>query len=425
MKKILLFLSIVVVSSSYGCLKDQCNETRTFARFDPVYIGKLELERSIDMMPSRELEQPGIIYVYGDYLFINEFQQGIHIIDNSNQESPQPIAFIDVPGNEHFAIVNNQLQANRYNALVTIDISNPLQAVEKARINDAFEEMYFQEGRGYLAYYRKSQQQQILDCADPNFNSVRWRNGVGGPIFTRFENDLASTRITNQVSVPGTNQVGTGGSTARFTIAANHLYTVSEYNMNIFDLEDPCRPLAAGEMHLGWDIETIYPFKEKLFIGSRSGMLIYDISNPSSPQYETTFTHANACDPVVADNTTAYVTLRDGTTCQNFVNQLDVIDVTHTTSPSLIKSYKMDNPHGLAIHGDFLYICEGMHGFKILDRTQSHRIEEIAHLTKIDARDVIVLDESHVMITGRDGIIQLDLTEPTRPRELSRIVTIQ
>lgn len=420
-----IFLFLILSAATFmGCLKDDCTETRTFIRLDPVYISQAELDDGISSSGPRELERPGIIYSYGKYLLINEYQKGIHLIDNSDPSNPTPISFIDIAANEHFAVFKNQIQANRYNALVTIDITDPQNPVEKNRIESAFEEFYFQEGRGYLAYYRESDQSQVLDCADPNFNSVRWSNGQGGPIFFATRQDLASFESSFADRGGSGSGGGTGGSTARFTIAANHLYAVNNWELQIFDLEDACKPSSVSRTSVGWGIETIYPFQDKLFIGSNSGMFIYDISTPAEPLYLTSFNHATACDPVVSDGETAYVTLRDGSLCQGFINQLDVVDVSNVTHPKLIDTYQMDNPHGLAINNDVLYVCEGIYGLKVLDRSNPKKMKELGHLKNVDARDIIVLGSELAMVVGRDGLKQYTLKNPAKPVEISTIPVI-
>ncbi len=419
MRTFILLMLITAAAVSTGCLKDECTETRTFIRLDPVYISKAELAAEISTSGPRDLERPGIIYSYGKYLLINEFQKGIHIIDNSDPKNPAPVSFIDIAANEHFAVHKNQIQANRYNALVTIDITDPQNPVEKSRIDNAFQEFYFQEGRGYLAYYRESDQKQIIDCADPNFNSARWDNGRGGPVFFANRQDVAT--FESGVITSDGSSGGTGGSTARFTIAANHLYAVSSWELQIFSLQDPSKPAAVARTNVGWGIETIYPFKDKLFIGSSAGMFIYDISTPDQPLYLTSFNHATACDPVVADDETAYVTLRDGSLCQGFANQLDVIDVSNVTQPRLINSYQMDNPHGLAISGNMLYICEGIYGLKVFDRSNPNKVKELNHLKNMDARDIIVLSDQLALVVGRDGLKQFTLDNPAKPVEISTI----
>src|SRR5690606_11985836 len=112
----------------------------------------------------------------------------------------------------------------------------------------------------------------------------------------------------------------------------------------------------------GWGIETIFPFDNKLFIGSTTGMHIYDIGNPASPEAMAVYNHVTACDPVIVNEKYAFVTLRSGNFCQPGTDLLEVIDIEDPYHPRLLKSYPMENPHGLGLSGDNLYVCEGNHG---------------------------------------------------------------
>jgi hypothetical protein len=123
-------------------------------------------------------------------------------------------------------------------------------------------------------------------------------------------------------------------------------------------------PVAMGREYIAWDIETIFPHKQNLFIGSSSGMYILDISDPASPSKISTYQHIRSCDPVVVDDQYAYVTLRSGTICQGFTNQLEVIDISDLTAPTLLQTYPMTNPHGLGVDGKTLFICDGSDGLK-------------------------------------------------------------
>jgi hypothetical protein len=51
----------------------------------PIYLEMSDVRaRTITIAPPQELENPGKIYLYGDYLLINEPTKGIHILDNTN-----------------------------------------------------------------------------------------------------------------------------------------------------------------------------------------------------------------------------------------------------------------------------------------------------------------------------------------------------
>ena len=59
------------------------------------------------------------------------------------------------------------------------------------------------------------------------------------------------------------------------------------------------------------------------------------------------FNHARSCDPVVVDDTLAYITLRTGTNCGGNLNVLDVVNIKNINKPVTVMSYAMTNPHGL------------------------------------------------------------------------------
>ena len=135
-----------------------------------------------------------------------------------------------------------------------------------------------------------------------------------------------------------------------------------------------------------------------------------------------TYQHVRSCDPVVVDDRYAYVTLRSGTECQGFTNQLEVIDVDNLESPQLVKVYPMTNPHGLGIDDNTLFICDGDDGLKAYDATDVNTIDQnmLAHYKDINAFDVIPFNDILMMI-GSDGIFQYDYSNPEDIRLLSKI----
>ena len=129
-----------------------------------------------------------------------------------------------------------------------------------------------------------------------------------------------------------------------------------------------------------------------------------------------------SCDPVVVDDKYAYVTLRSGTTCQGFTNQLEVINVQDLSSPQLLKTYPMTNPHGLGIDNTTLFICDGDDGLKAFDASDINTIDRnmLAHYKNINATDVIPYNNILIMI-GEDGIFQYNYSNPKDIQLLSTI----
>ena len=202
---------------------------------------------------------------------------------------------------------------------------------------------------------------------------------------------------------------GVGGSTARFTIAGNYLYTVDNTNLKIFNIDNTAQPVFLLDEFLDWGtIETIFSRGTNLFIGTQTGVFIYDISTPDSPQFLSLFEHLFACDPVVADDTYAYVTLRSGRAgCGRIDNQLDILDITDLNNPQLLAIYPMDGPRGLGVDGNLLFVCDD--GLKVFDATDVQNLQLLQHFDDISANDVIPLN-GNLLVIGSDGLYQYDYT---------------
>ena len=202
----------------------------------------------------------------------------------------------------------------------------------------------------------------------------------------------------------GSNGSGKGGSMARFAVTGNHLYTVDNTSLKTFDITDPQDPTPENnEVSIGRGMETIFPYKNKLFLGSQFGMHVYDISTPSEPGKISYFEHITACDPVVANDNYAYVTLSSERWCGRSVNELQIININDIHDPKLVKQRPMNKPKGLGLDGDTLFVCDN--GLKVFKVTNGVNIDRIKHFEDIEAYDVIP-NEGNLIVTGSDGIRQ-------------------
>ncbi|MDA8693361.1 hypothetical protein N9L92_04800, partial [Saprospiraceae bacterium] len=243
-----------------------------------------------------------------------------------------------------------------------------------------------------------------------------------GNVFLEDANIVAPTGgLTNTSGGVDSNRDGQGGSLARFTLYQDFLYVINQSELISYNIESPAKPEQTDITGVNWNIETLFPYEDYLFIGSQTGLFIYGLSNPEAPEYVSQFDHANACDPVFVKDDIAYVTLRDGTACQNFTNQLDVIDVSDIANPILIKSFDMEHPHGLSVIDNKLYLCEGEHGLKVFEVDDLEDIDgnRIEHIKGIDAFDAISLSPDHLLIIGAGGLHQYDTSKPDNLDEIS------
>jgi hypothetical protein len=200
---------------------------------------------------------------------------------------------------------------------------------------------------------------------------------------------------------------GKGGSLARFTIVGDYLYTLSGSAMQLFDITEPAEPLIWEKVDIGWDIETIFPYQDKLFIGGMTGMYIFDNRDPAKPRKICRFAHVTSCDPVVVEGNYAYVTLRGGSRCGGLEDQLQIIDITDISNPRLIRTHRMHGPYGLGIDQGTLFICDGGEGLKMFDARNPENLQPMRNFYDIHPIDVI-LDRKRAIVVGRGGLYQYD-----------------
>src|SRR5581483_9870176 len=154
---------------------------------------------------------------------------------------------------------------------------------------------------------------------------------------------------------------GSGGSTARFAIWGDYLYTVDKENLKVFSLADASNPVLKNTVPVGFEVETIYPFNNNLFIGSTSVVHIFSLNNPESPQQLSQAispTVIRRCDPVVAKDNVAYATLRTNGPCGGTQSILAVYDVKNITQPAQVATFPVNEPYGLGYADTALYVCD-------------------------------------------------------------------
>ena len=399
-----------------NCVKDNCTSRYTY--WVPVYKTKAEARANIKNNPSKEISKPGKIYIRGNYIYLNEIDKGIHIIDNSNPSSPKNIAFIDIPGNMDMAVKGDMLYADFYSDLVAINISNPLQVAVTKFTDNMFPERVW--GNGFTPLTS----QVIVDWIEKD-TTISISCGGSNQVFNPLKrldvltfSAQSSSGLNN--SSTATTPFGMGGSMARFTIFNNYLYAVSSSDLNVVSITNATDPVFNNKVNVGAGIETIYPFNNRLFIGSNSGMFVYDVTNPVAPVKLSSFAHVRSCDPVIADNNNAYVTLRSGTACQGFTNQLDVLDITTITAPVLKKTYQMTNPHGLSKDGNTLIICDGKDGLKFYNAADVNNLNLIKTVAGLETFDVIA-QNGWALVVAKDGLYQYDYTSLSNIKLLSKL----
>jgi hypothetical protein len=395
MKNIISILSIsVIFLSLQSCMKDSYTKKTTLYR--PLYKSNATIISEIKMEAPQAIKSAGKFAILNNKLYLNELLKGIHVIDISNKTNPVKVGFIPIGGNLDMTLFGNYLYVDIGRDLVTLDLNDNAKVVN--RIEKCFGNKWQVPSDGnenvFVGYEYKDT--VIVTTGDLSYlNNSGWF----------LEKDMVHFTNTTQGGViTYSSNSGTGaattGSMARFTIANNYLYCIDNSNLIAASLANPNAPVIQSTTQVGWTIETVFPFQNNLFIGSTTGMFIYNISTPSSPILSGSFAHVSSCDPVITDGKYAYVTLRSGTACNGFTNQMDVLDITNINAPTLVKSYPMSNPHGLSKVGDYIFLCDGYDGLRTLDASDVKNISKIQTIQMGTTFDVITIDNVAYIVTN-------------------------
>ncbi len=215
---------------------------------------------------------------------------------------------------------------------------------------------------------------------------------------------------------------GVGGSYARFIIVGDFMYVVDDQSLITFDISDADDLVQVDKQPIGNRIETIFNFNEKLFIGSGEGLFIYEILENGIPQQLSATSYFEfeiyPCDPVVANDSFAYVTLNAkrrindpcGGSFEVDANVLKIFDITDPRQPNLLAEYGMFAPKGVGLDGTTLFVCDDEAGLKIFDVTDPYNLVSIAHIENFTAFDVIPLD-GLLLVVGPENVYEFDYTD--------------
>ena len=412
-------LGFCLLLASCSLFKDEIIDDREMvdvAYFVPQYETTAQLAAKVTVESPKDYAEAGKIVTYQNYIFINKPNEGIHVVDNSNPAAPVNLHFINIPGSLDLTIIDDHLYSDMFSALVVFDISDVTlpDLIEDFTVEEVF---YYnpyrtldnvsrpEVGYDYTQYESIDDSRGIVTGWEVEIRQEPLEDQI---LYLRLE-DTAIAETTSSDQANGFNEVSTAGSMTRFLPIDRYLYTINFNELVLFSIGDNYQPSRFARLDTGTQAETLFQLNNLLFVGSTTGMLMYDVTSPSNPNYLNSIEHFRSCDPVVADENYAYVTLRGGTNCFTETNELQIIDIRTPEELSVVARQVMFNPHGLAIHEDYLLVCDGTAGLKVVD-VNNREQPEILSTDNIPFAYDIIVDFPSALVVGEGVLYQYDLS---------------
>ncbi len=231
---------------------------------------------------------------------------------------------------------------------------------------------------------------------------------------------LVAVGCTKSSSDVASSVNGGNGSLTRFITVGNYLYTVDNSNLKTYNIANPATPVFKGSTQVGFAIQTIFPYQDKLFIGSSNAMFIYSIANPEQPALlSQTIYFVRGKDPIVAFDSVAYSTVQNGFTGNNGV--LNVYNIKDLARPILQSALVMDSPYGLGVKDSALYVCDGAAGLKLFNINRPYQPVARGTFSEPEVFYDVIVQGNTLIAFIKGGVCLIDISNVLNPVLIAKL----
>ena len=202
------------------------------------------------------------------------------------------------------------------------------------------------------------------------------------------------------------------GSLSSMSIVGDFLYVLDLNYLVSFDISDPESVEQKFGRYVDNRVETTFSMDDYLLIGGDFGVYAYEVESNGRFSPVSRFTHARACDPVVADREYMYITLRSAPGCideNGESNVLKVVNITDIRRPKLVQNYPMKSPIGLTLSDDVLFVCDH-DSLKVYDKSNPEDLRFVTSEIVPGCVDVIHNQDS-IIITAKEKLFQFEFVD--------------
>ena len=312
---------------------------------------------------------------------------------------------------------------NENGILFVIDVKNPEKPVKKIKIDineringvTCIDDLIYVHGNEYIhiikiydsLYYEVVEKKFISDPYDSIAENIIIENNLA---FVSYVNSN-HLNIFNMLKFSNNQLYNTEKLSLLYgikTVYEDILYIINNDEIIIMDVNDPKHPLTKGitdiESSEQGFVNYIIVFNKKIFMTNELGLLIYDISDPLNPIFDSYIETPGCASDVAISKEYAYVA--DGE------SGLQIINISDTSSLTIINNYddEIGDANSIDIINNLAYIADRENGIQVIniDNPKCPHLEDKIELNG-GAIDVKIIDNI-VCVKSRYTLMFYDIS---------------
>jgi len=415
-KSVFILLGLVTLMGMSSCSKFEGQITMTYTKATAIY-GSIDSIRQLPLLAeTRAVSYPVGFYVGKNYVLVGERGEGIHIFDDLNMQNPGRKSFLRIPFNKEFYVKDDILYAESGYDLLKIDLRDINNPVILSRAKNAFGNLHYNDKNELILGFAYRTVTESFDPSQPESKEIK-KNRT---LYVDYKNNMIPLSSVPSMFTGDNGQ--SKGTLNRISAYRNYVYVIGKEKMHVFSNYAINAPLQkTSEISVIENTETIYGSDGKLYLGSESEMTIY--SQGSRPTRLGSLSHEVSCDPILPFGKIAYFTLRsvanEGCSPAGS-NTLSVVDIEDPKSPSLLRTFDLKSPYGLAMINDYLFVGEGRNGLTVFRAMDKRHPKDKKTFDAIKAFDIATnpFDNNKIIVTTAAGIEQYQVNWSTLQLQL-------
>jgi hypothetical protein len=112
------FFCLLIVSVS--CIRRTDDDFFPTSQYKAVVMSRENFENAVGTFAPQNITKSGKIYIFDNFLFISEVNDGFHVFNYQDPTNPIPVKYIKAPGATDLAIRNGVLYINQATDLITL-----------------------------------------------------------------------------------------------------------------------------------------------------------------------------------------------------------------------------------------------------------------------------------------------------------------